>query len=521
VFRPTFARLFLHTTLMAVLLTGLLCAQPAANAAGKSLTPAREKRMTPPNAAPVDFPSIVERYGPAVVNISASAPDQPSSMTAPEAIDANDPFLAFFERFTSQSQISSQARSPRALSGSGSGFIVSPDGMILTAAHVVGHADEVTVRLTDRREFKGKVLVVDAQSGVALVHIDADKLPTVKLGDSSRVRTGEPVLAIGSPDGFDNTVTAGVVSATVGTLPDGSAFPFFQTDVSGNPDNSGGPLMNHAAEVIGINVQLYADTDRYSILTFAIPINLASKVRSQLQAKSTQSTEGLGLVVEDVGSGMAVALGLPKATGALVDAVEPGTPAARSGLKPGDVIVQIGKKKIERSAELLDSAAAFPPGTKTALRLIRNRKPMTTAMTIGQPVEQYDNSGSGGSIGSTGNSGSSGNSNALVTPVPTARVTRVTPLDENTPTDRLGLILHPLSEQERRNTGLAVGLMVDDVFEPAASAGIRRGDVVLSLGDTLVETQAQVSELAAKARKQVAVLIQRQNARSFVSIKLR
>jgi S1-C subfamily serine protease len=534
VFRSTLARLFVHTTVMASLLTGFVFSQPSAHAAGKSPTPAK-RNVPPPSVAPGDFASIVQRYGPAVVSISAGTPDQPATSANTEAVAPNDPFLAFFDRYAAQSETSGLARSPSAITGSGSGFIVSADGTILTAAHVVGHADEVTVRLTDRREFKGKVVAVDAQSGIAIVHIDANKLPTVKLGDSSRVREGEPVLTIGALDSFDNTVTAGVVSATSDTLPDGTHFPFFQTDVSGNPDNSGGPLVNRAGEVIGIDVQLYADTDRYSFVTFGIPINLASKVRSQLKAASAQpaadpsasgqpAADNLGLVVEDVSPGMAVALGLKKPRGALVDAVEPSASATGSNLKPGDVIVQIGNKQIGHSNELFDDAAALPPGTKAALRLIRNRKPMMTTMTIGDSAQASNNSDNTGGAGGPGNDASADNavtSSASVTPIPTAAVTTVKPLNASTSTDRLGLVLHSLSDDERRSTGLAQGLMVDNVYEPGASAGIRPGDVVLSVGENLVETREQLNALVANTKGHVDVLIQRRNARSFVSVKLK
>ncbi|WP_341319503.1 trypsin-like peptidase domain-containing protein [Paraburkholderia sp. IMGN_8] len=462
------------------------CLQPTANAAGAAPLPAKEKRVSSANAsAPVDFPTIVERYGPAVVNISATALEPQPSLTAPAAIDSDDPLLAFVKRVVPRSQ-AAQDSPPRAITGTGSGFIVSPDGLILTTAHVVDQAAEVTVRLTDRREFKAKVLAVDTQSDVAVIQVDATKLPTVKLGDSSRVRVGEQVLTIGSPDSFENTVTAGIVSATSRTLPDGSSFPFFQTDVSANPDNSGGPLFNRAGEVIGIDVQIYVDSDRYPSLTFAIPINLTAKVRSQVLALHATSPGGLGVEVQDVGPGLAVAFGLPRPAGALVNSVTPGTPAASSGLKPGDVIIQIGDKTIDRSAELDQAATDLLPGTKTTLKLIRNRRPMTTTVMIGASAESPQTRPSEGGA-----------------------------------TDRLGLIMHPLSRDELRARGLAVGLMVDGVEGPAASAGIQPGDIVLSLNGTLVETQADVAALEAKAGKEIAVLIQRNNARSFVSVKPR
>lgn len=485
-FAPTLARTLIHAALIAAVLSGYLCLHPTANAVTVAPPPVKEKRVSPAGAsASVDFPTIVERYGPAVVNISTAAFEQSSSGPAPAVIDTDDPLLAFVKRVTSKSQ-ASQDGAARAITGTGSGFIVSSDGLILTTAHVVDQADEVTVRLTDRREFKAKVLAVDAQSDVAVIQIDATKLPTVKFGDSSRVRAGESVLAIGSPDSFANTVAAGIVSATSRTLQDGSSSPFFQIDIAANPDNSGGPLFNRAGEVVGIDVQIYADGDRSSSLTLAIPINMAVKVRSQVQAAQAISPGGLGVDVQDVGPGLAVAFGLPRPAGALVNSVAPGTTAAASGLKPGDVIVRIGDKPIDRAAELGENAAALPPGTKTTLKLIRNRRPMTLAIMVGasaeSPKTRPAEAGSG---------------------------------------DRLGLKMHPLNEDERRASDLAVGLMVDGVDGPAASAGIQPGDIVLSLNDTLVETQADVTALEAKAGKQVAVLIQRNHARSFVSVAVR
>jgi len=486
VFDQPLVRTLLLAAVITVLLPGYPCLQPTANAAGVPAPTAKEKRAAPASAsAPVDFPTIVARYGPAVVNISETAPEQQSSTPAPAAIDADDPILAFVKRVVPQSQ-APQGSSPRAIIGTGSGFIVSPDGLILTTAHVVDQADEVTVRLTDRREFKANVLAVDTQSDVAVIQIDATKLPTVKLGDSSRVRIGEPVLTIGSPDSFENTVTAGIVSATSRTLPDGSSFPFFQIDVAASPDNSGGPLFNSAGEVVGIAVQIYAGSDGAPSMTFAIPIDVAVKVRSQVLAVHATSPGGLGVEVQDVGPGLAAAFGLPRPAGALVNSIAPGTPAAASGLKPGDVIIQIGDKAIDRSAELGQIAANLLPGTKTTLKLIRNRRLITTAVVVGASAAIPNTRRSEGGAG-----------------------------------DRLGLIMHPLSDDEKRTTGLAVGLMVEKVDEPAASAGIQPGDVVLSLNDTLVETQDDVTALEAKAGKQVAVLIQRNNARSFVSVEVK
>ncbi|KWB42660.1 trypsin-like peptidase domain-containing protein [Burkholderia ubonensis] len=490
--------------LRAALIGGVFAVCPGLQPVADAASPAKERRAAPPAASPVDLPAIVERYGPAVVYISAaSAEPQAPAPAAPgvAALDPDDPLAAFFRRGVPQPPPTPET-APRTLSGSGSGFIVSADGMILTSAHVVDQATDVTVRLTDRREFKATVLTVDAQSDVAVLRIDATKLPVVRLGDSSKVRVGETVIAVGSPDGTGNTVTAGIVSATAHTLPDGSAFPFFQTDIAVNPDNSGGPVFNRAGEVIGIAVQVYTGADRYSSLTFAIPIGLAARVRAQLQtqmqAQRNPSGNALGIDVQDVGAGLAAAFGLPRPAGALVNAVEPGSPAAAVGVKPGDVIVQIGNRPIGHSAELSDYAAALPQGAKTPLRLIRNRKAITLTVTAG----------AGGPAGAAGAAEAGADMGGGARPAEGGG-------------DRLGLTMHPLSDQERRSTGLAVGMMVDDARGPAAAAGIQPGDVVLELNDTLLETPDDVAALEAKGGKVIAVLIQRNNARKFVSVRMR
>ncbi|AUT75874.1 signaling protein [Paraburkholderia hospita] len=508
------SRTWFCTAVTTACLTGYPCANAtaiappvaAASAPSPASAPAKEKRTAPANAsASLDFPAIVERYGPAVVNIRAILPEKPLAAPTPptpaaspaptsgassEAIDGDDPLFAFFRQAMPQSQ-DGQGSSPRAMSGVGSGFIVSPNGLILTTAHVVDGSDDVTVRLTDRREFKARVVAVDAPSDVAVIQIDATKLPVVKLGDSTRVRVGEQVLTIGSPDSYQNTVTAGNISATSRTLPDGTTFPFFQTNGALNPDNSGGPVFNRAGEVVGIHVQVYADGDRFQSLTFAIPIAMANKVRAQLQAQSkSQDADAahgaFGMQVQDVDPGLAGAFGLPRAAGALVIAIEPGSPAATSKLKPGDVIVQIGDKPVERSADLTDQDAVPQAGTEVPVKLIRNRKQMTIMVDVTASA-QYASTG----------------------------VSDVGPLDH------LGLSMHSLTDDERRSTGLAEGLMVEDVSGTAGAAGIKPGDVVLSLNGTLVASQDELAALAAKAGKKAALLIQRNHARSFVTVDLK
>jgi S1-C subfamily serine protease len=533
VVRQTLARAVLRTALIGGVFAVFL-PPPAAIAAtvAPPAAPHAMKQRAPavPYAMPVDFPAIVDRYGPAVVTIMATAPDPQSGGPSFAILDPDDPLAAFFRhdapppaqgtapgpQAPQASQVPAPDTAPRAVSGSGSGFIVSADGLILTSAHVVDEATDVTVRLTDRREFKATVLAVDPQSDVAVLRINGTKLPFVRVGDSSKVRAGEPVLTIGAPDGSGNTVTAGIVSATSHRLPDGSAFPFFETDIAPNPDNSGGPVFNRAGDVIGIAVQVYTGNDRYASMTFAIPIAFAAKVRAQLQvqqqaqlqaqqaqapAPGAPSGNAFGVDVQDVGVGLAAAFGLPRPAGALVNGVAPGSPAAAAGLKPGDVIVKFGDKAIGHSAELIDLAAALSPGEKAPLRVIRNRTPVM--LTI------------------TGADEAAGNAPAATAGMAAPKAAARPGPGAGGRGDRLGLTMHALSDDERRSTGLAVGMMVDAVHGPAASAGIQPGDVVLELNDTLLETPDDVQSLEASGGNVIAVLIQRNNARKFVSVRTR
>ncbi|WP_175953916.1 trypsin-like peptidase domain-containing protein [Burkholderia sp. BCC0405] len=525
--RQTLARAVLRTALIGGVFAGCWLASPAALAGTLSPPvtphPMKQRPAAAPYAMPVDFPAIVDRYGPAVVTIMTAAPDQQASGPSFAILDPDDPLAAFFRHDTPppaqgpQAQAQAQApapdTAPRAVSGSGSGFIVSADGLVLTSAHVVDDATDVTVRLTDRREFKATVLAVDPQSDVAVLRVDATKLPFVRVGDSSKVRAGEPVMTIGAPDGSGNTVTAGIVSATSHRLPDGSAFPFFETDIAPNPDNSGGPVFNRAGDVIGIAVQVYTGTDRYASTTFAIPIAFAAKVRAQLQkqmqaqaqpsqAPDASSGNALGVDVQDVGIGLAAAFGLPRPAGALVNGVAPGSPAAAAGVRPGDVIVKLGDKTIGRSAELNDLAAALPPGQKAPLRLIRNRAPVMLTIT-----------------GADEAAGNAGAAVGMAAPKGAARTGPGAGAGDGG--DRLGLTMHALNDDERRSTGLAVGMMVDAVHGPAARAGIQPGDVVLELNDTLLETPDDIQSLEASGGSVIAVLIQRNNARRFVSVHAR
>ncbi|WP_321915539.1 trypsin-like peptidase domain-containing protein [Paraburkholderia sp. J11-2] len=529
-----------------------------------------------PAAATPDFFSLAERYGPAVVHVIARSADDPSAQPEQEAIDADDPFFAFFRRAPKPAS-DADASGPRVMTGMGSGFIVSPDGVVLTTAHVVDSAGQVTVRLTDKREFKAEVVGVDPQSDVAVLQIDAHGLPFVKLAETAKVHAGEPVLSIGSPDSYQNTVTTGILSATSRTLPDGKSFPFLQTDVAVNPDNSGGPIFNRAGEVIGIDVQIYADTGRYGGLTFAIPIDAANQFRAQLQASKAANAGGanaanaanganganagnggtirtFGMQVEDVSPGLAAALGLPHAGGALVDSVDPASPMGKAGIRAGDVIMQVGTKPVDRAATLAAALAAVPPATPAALKVIRNRRPAVAGFsnTAYEAKAEDAPAAAAGAAGATGAAAAQAadaeqaaektdapvapaagdaaskappaNVHAMKTVMTDTGAPLAQPVAAQAPrhaADRIGLVAHALSEEEKRSTGLPLGLMVDASTGPAATAGVRAGDVVLSLDDTLVESQEEAAALEAKATKSVSLLIQRNNARSFVAVKLR
>ena len=270
----------------------------------------------------------------------------------------------------------------------GSGFIVSPDGTILTNAHVVQDASEVTVKLTDRREFKAKVVGVDAQTDVAVLKIDAKDLPAVKLGNSKDLRVGEWVVAIGSPYGFENTVTSGIVSAKSRALPDGTYVPFIQTDVAVNPGNSGGPLFNLKGEVVGINAQIYSRTGGYQGLSFAIPIDTALHVKDQLVQHGKVTRGRLGVTIQEVDQSLANSFGLDSARGALVSSVENGSPAAKAGLKPGDVILKVDGADIQSSVELSSRVASMKPGTSARLDVWREGKAREISVAVGETRSQ-------------------------------------------------------------------------------------------------------------------------------------
>ncbi len=428
-----------------------------------------------------DFTGIVDRNGPAVVNISVTQ-DVKTSAAVPQipGMDPDDPFYQFFHRFPW-----AMPQNPVPTHGLGSGFIVSPDGVILTNAHVVADASEVTVKLTDKREFQAKVIGSDKQSDIAVIKIDAKDLPVVKLSKDADVKVGEWVLAIGSPYGFENSVTSGIVSAKSRSLPDESYVPFIQTDVAINPGNSGGPLFNMKGEVIGINSQIYSRTGGYQGLSFAIPISVAVKVKDQLQQYGKVSRGRLGIVIQEVNQKLAESFGLKSPRGALVSSVEDGGPAAKAGLKSGDVILKFNDKEISKSSELPAQVADIKPGTKSTLQVWRDGATKDIAVTVGEMKDAK--------VASADKSGEAHG--------------------------RLGLAVRPLTPEERQQIG-AKGLVVEGVSGPAARAGIQPGDVVLSVNGTPVQSVEQLRAQIEKSGKTVALLVQREETKIFVPLDL-
>jgi serine protease Do len=421
------------------------------------------------------FSGIVENYGPVVVNISVTGEIRAD---APPQLDPNDPFYEFFKRF-------GPAIPRQPMRGQGSGFIVGSDGIILTNAHVVDGAQEVDVKLTDRREFRAKVLGVDPHTDVAVIKIDAHDLPTVKLGDPAATKVGDWVLAIGSPFGFENTVTAGIVSAKGRSLPDETYVPFIQTDVAVNPGNSGGPLFNLQGEVIGINSQIYSGTGGYQGLSFAIPIDVATKVQRQLAEHGTVTRGRIGVSVQDVNQSLANSFGLARPEGALVNSVEKGGPADKAGLQPGDVILKLNEHAIATSADLPALVADLKPGSTARLEVLRNGARRELQITVGRLKEPR--------VASSANAAEKG---------------------------RLGLAVRPLEPEEQQQAGVEGGLLVEGVAGPAARAGIQPGDVILQVNGTPIRSVEQLRALSAKSGKHLAVLVQREDARLFLALDL-
>lgn len=432
-----------------------------------------------------DFAALVETVGPAVVNVEVTQQREPVASTG-------DPFFDEFRRRFNIPDPQDQG----VLRGAGSGFIVSPDGYILTNAHVVEGADEVTVRLTDRREFIAKVIGTDPRSDVAVIKIDSKNLPFVRFGDPGRLKPGEWVLAIGAPFGFENSATAGIVSATSRTLDQGGAtnyVPFIQTDVAVNPGNSGGPLFNLDGEVVGINSQIFSRTGGYMGLSFAIPIDVADNVRQQL-VKTGRVTRGrIGVVIQEVNAQHAEAFGLDRPRGALVARVEDDGPGEKAGLKPGDVILSVDGRVIERSGDLPTIIGRTRPGTDANLEVWRDRKARTVPVRVAELEE------------------------------PREQRTALRPRNDGAQgqqAPQLGLAVRPLDEEEKQRIETKGHLVITQVSGPAAAAELRRGDIVLGVNGRPVKTVEELREAASKAGKSVSLLIQRGPNQIFVPLRI-
>lgn len=434
-------------------------------------------------AALPDFASLVERYGTAVVNVAVVGKAQPVADIP--GMSPNDPLNEFFRRFGQP-----MPRGGQPSRGEGSGFIVSSDGYILTNAHVVANADEVTVKTTDRREYTAKVVGSDESTDVAVLKIDAKNLPTVKLGDPDKLRPGEWVIAIGSPFGFENSVTAGIVSATSRSMPGSNYAPFIQTDVAVNPGNSGGPLFNLDGEVIGINSQIYSRNGGYMGLSFAIPIDVASNVREQLVASGKVTRSRIGISIQDVNAQLAESFGLDRPRGALVGMVEDGGPGAKAGIKAGDVILEVDGVEVDMSSQLPVMIAGKKPGSAIDIEVWRDGgiKRLTA-----KPVE-------------------------LVEKGTKVALHNDAQADE---TAKLGLAVRPLQEQEKRQVETDGDLVVEDVDGPAAAAGVQRGDIILGVNGKSVKSMDEFRSAARRTKgKVVALLIERDSAQIFVPVRV-
>jgi len=431
-----------------------------------------------------DFATIVAQQGSAVVNISVTGSVKTAGRNTPNfpQMDPNDPFYEFFRHFkvpTPQNKTPTHAL--------GSGFIVSADGVVLTNAHVVANANEVTVKLTDKREFKAKVLGMDKVSDVAVLKIDATNLPTVNIGDPLHARVGEWVIAIGSPFGFENSVSAGIISAKSRSLPNEGYVPFLQTDVAINPGNSGGPLFNTSGQVIGINSQIFTRSGGYQGLSFAIPINVAMKVEQQILDHGKVSHGQLGIMIQAVTQRLAATFDLDKPTGALVSSVGKNTPAEKAGIQTGDVILKFNGHLITRSADLPPLVAEMAPGTPSKLEVWRKGKIRTLSVRVGnmEVAGQQIN-------------------------------------DEKQDVAVLGLSLRQLSPAERKQVQVNSGLLVENVADgPAAKAGIHSGDVILSVNSEPATSVKQLHSLLSKNKQHIALLILRGQQKMFIPVDIK
>jgi serine protease Do len=462
-------------------------------ASAQAQVPAQEQPPAPAAGAGrsvglPDFTSLVEKQGPSVVNVVVARKARPGPTQAPQTPD--DPFFEFFRRFMPNPP---EGEAPEFRGqGLGSGLIISADGYILTNAHVVSGADEVSVRLADSKtEYKGKVVGTDARTDVALLKIDASGLPTATLGDPNKLQVGEWVAAIGSPFGFENTITAGIVSAKGRSFPNESFVPFIQTDVAVNPGNSGGPLLNMKGEVVGVNSMIYSRTGGYMGVSFAIPIDVAMDISNQLRTAGKVTRGRLGVTIQEITPELAKSFQLKDRNGVLIAGVEPGSPAEKAGLQSGDVIRQYNGKTIEDPAELPRLVAGTKPGSAATVQVWRQGASRQMKVTVGEFPEEQTAS---------------------------AQPSR----SKEKPANQLGLVVRELTAEQRKALGVKNGLLVESVTQPAAESPIRRGDVITAVGPTEVTSVEQFNKLVQQQKpgSTVALLVRRGENAIYVPVEI-
>ena len=492
------------------------CSPQASTAAAPADPPAPARVAAAPPAAPVptasasvrglpDFADLVAQVGPAVVNVQVVERPQGASSDSDEGgDDSDDPFGDFFRHFgIPRGAIPQQPRNFAPVHGIGSGFIISADGYILTNAHVVANASKITVKLTDRRELEGRVIGVDERTDVAVIKIAAKgNLPVVRLGDSSKLRPGQWVLAIGSPFGFENSVTAGVVSATArgnvgGEGGNNGYVPFIQTDVAVNPGNSGGPLFNLNGEVVGINSQIYSRSGGYEGISFAIPIDVANNVAEQLIKTGRVSRGRIGVTIQEVTAATAENLGLDRPHGAAVASVESGGPADKAGIEPLDIIISVNGKPVETNDQLPSMIAEIKPGQQAQLEVWRDKAVKRINVTV---EELKDKGSTEASLRHGGGGGDEG--------------------EAATVNNRIGLSVRALTAAEKTQIKARGNIVVVNSKGPAAEAGLRSGDVILSINRSKIDSVAAFETAVKNAGHDATLLIQREGQQSIVTVTL-
>lgn len=434
-----------------------------------------------------DFTALVEKNSAAVVNVSITQTVQNSQMNPGiPGLPEGDPLAELFRRFGSPIPRDQESHSL------GSGFIISADGYIMTNAHVVDNADKIIVRLTDQREFKAKVIGADKRTDVALLKIEATGLPKVTQGDPNTLKVGEWVLAIGSPFGFDSSVTAGIVSGKGRSLQQENYVPFIQTDVAINPGNSGGPLFNMKGEVVGINSQIYSRSGGYMGLSFAIPIDVAIEVSNQLRASGKVTRGRIGVVIQEVTKDLADSFGLHKLAGALISAVEKGGPAEKAGIQPSDVILKFDGKTVNASKDLPRMVAGTSPGSKVSVQLWRKGETRDVNLLVGEMP---------------------GDGRAVHTQKSDA---------SNEQIGRLGISVVELTDEQKKQLQIEDGLLIDEVRGGNARSELQRGDIILAVGNTPVTSIEQLNGVlkAIPKGRNVALLVRRGDTASYIAIKL-